>query len=302
MRKTNCKNGHFFDGDITSICPLCKEPEMTAEEKKGQNSFFSWFGQEKSGGKVEKNDNPTKGFSEMVDIPEEKKMQPPASQEKEVLPVAKDVENPYFGFESFENTKEEEKKSEQIEKQQEQELKVQQDPPKETVPTASQNNQGLASQLQMVRNTSSDATSIQKPAYKVNTVNNSEDPKTVGVYANENTAPVVGWLVCIKGSSIGESFEIYPGQNSIGRSINNDIMLSKEASVSREKHAFITFDPQNLDFYIQKGESTGLTYKEGALIMSYDKLEAYNKILLGNSEFIFVPFCGSQFKWSDYIN
>jgi len=154
----------------------------------------------------------------------------------------------------------------------------------------------------MVRNTSSDATSIQKPAYKVNTVNNSEDPKTVGVYANENTAPVVGWLVCIKGSSIGESFEIYPGQNSIGRSINNDIMLSKEASVSREKHAFITFDPQNLDFYIQKGESTGLTYKEGALIMSYDKLEAYNKILLGNSEFIFVPFCGSQFKWSDYIN
>ena len=93
----------------------------------------------------------------------------------------------------------------------------------------------------------------------------------------------------------------YIGQNSLGRSAGNNIMLPRENSVSREKHAFITFDPQNMDFYIQKGESSGLTYLDGKLIMSFEKMEAYSKITMGTSEFVFVPFCGERFKWSDYI-
>jgi len=276
MRKTNCKNGHFFDGDITPICPLCKEPEMTQEEKKGQKGFFTWFGQDKSSGAVERNDNPTKGFSDMVNGLGVGKVESTSVQLEQPVSQVSDIQT---------NKSEVTSSSTPVQPTPVQSV-FQPQPESKTeilypLPGATSQSSSLSNELKSIRN--------------------SEDPKTVGIYTSVSSEPVVGWIVCVKGESIGESYEIYTGQNSVGRSAGNDIMLPRENSVSREKHAFITFDPQNLDFYIQKGESSGLTYLDGRLIMSFEKLEAYSKITMGTSEFVFVPFCGERFKWSDYI-
>ena len=122
--------------------------------------------------------------------------------------------------------------------------------------------------------------------------------QTVAFY-DSVTVPVTGWLVCIKGESFGESFEIKVGRNNIGRGNNMDIALLKEMSISRDKHAVIVFDPINLKFFIQAGEN-GLTYVNQELVMGVKELKDNDKIMIGTSLFVFVPFCGESFDWKDY--
>ena len=129
----------------------------------------------------------------------------------------------------------------------------------------------------------------------------TEDVKTVAMYGFTETEPVVGWLVCIKGEYIGESFNLKTGQNFIGRSMNMDVPLAKDTTISRNKHTVIIYDPQNRVFFVQPGESSGLTYHNGQLLLSHLPLNIYDKIKAGNSEFVFFPCCGKKFTWEDYI-
>lgn len=120
---------------------------------------------------------------------------------------------------------------------------------------------------------------------------------------NERPAdPVVGWLVCLKGKHFGESFVICAGKNSIGRSENNRIVLNKENSVSREKHALIVYEPKKRRFYIQPGDSSGLTYLNDDYITESKQLSPRDMIELGDGKFVFVPLCDESFSWEDYIS
>jgi len=129
-----------------------------------------------------------------------------------------------------------------------------------------------------------------------------EDAQTMAFYDFGDAEPVVGWLVCIRGEYIGQSFNLKSGTNFIGRSMTMDIPLAKDTKVSRDKHAIITFDPQNRVFFVQPGESRGLTYMNGELLLAFRPLGNGEKITVGGSEFIFVPFCGESFTWEDYFN
>ncbi len=113
--------------------------------------------------------------------------------------------------------------------------------------------------------------------------------------------PVVGWLVCVGGKHFGESFVIAAGKNSIGRSEDNRIVLNKDNQVSRAKHALITYEPRKRNFYLQPGDSSGLTYLNDEYIEESKKLAARDVIELGSSKFIFVPLCGEAFSWEEYI-
>ena len=129
----------------------------------------------------------------------------------------------------------------------------------------------------------------------------SEDAKTVAFYDfGSDESPVVGWLVCVRGEYKGQGFDIISGQNYIGRAQNMNIALAREATVSRNRHARIIFDPAKQAFHIQQGESSGLTYLNGELVMEASELCAYDRVKLGNAEFVFVPFCCDRFSWEDY--
>ena len=130
----------------------------------------------------------------------------------------------------------------------------------------------------------------------------SEDAKTVAFYDfGDEESPVVGWLVCVKGEYRGRSFDLKSGQNYIGRAQNMHVALARETSVSRNRHAGIIFDPTKQAFHIQKGESSGLAYLNGELVLEHALLNAYDTIRLGNAEFVFVPFCGDRFSWESYV-
>jgi hypothetical protein len=132
--------------------------------------------------------------------------------------------------------------------------------------------------------------------------NAPEDVQTMAFYDFGDAEPVVGWLVCIKGEYIGQSFNLKAGANFIGRGMTMDVPLAKDTKVSRDKHAIITYDPQNRVFFVQPGESRGLTYVNGALLLAAGQLEKGAKIAVGGCEFIFIPFCGDDFTWEDYFN
>ena len=122
-------------------------------------------------------------------------------------------------------------------------------------------------------------------------------------YANgEVTYPVVGWLVCVKGVYYGKSFPLKSGVNRIGRSSEFEVAMLLDNSVSHEVVVKILYDPKKSTFAALPGESA-LCYIDGNCIYEKTDLSGYEKIELGDSEkncFVFVPFCGPSFTWSDY--
>lgn len=128
--------------------------------------------------------------------------------------------------------------------------------------------------------------------------------KTVGIgdyfndVANKHIEPVVGWLVCIKGDSMGTSYELKAGKNFIGRSsLENDIVLKGDQSISREKHAIIVYDPRSKCFLAQPGMSRELFYLNNKAVLQITEMEARDIIAVGKTELMFIPFCGPDFSW-----
>ena len=126
--------------------------------------------------------------------------------------------------------------------------------------------------------------------------------KTSGKEENRHIDPVAGWLVCIAGAHFGASFNISAGMNSIGRSDSNRIVLDMDNSVSRDKHAFVTYEPRKRRFFVKPGDSSGLTYVNDEYITETIEIKAMDVVELGNSKFILVPLCGENFTWEDYIS
>ncbi|MDE6035158.1 MAG: FHA domain-containing protein [Ruminococcus sp.] len=128
-----------------------------------------------------------------------------------------------------------------------------------------------------------------------------DDEKTVSLYHVDGKEPVVGWLVGVKGVYFGESFNLKAGQNFIGRAVNMNIKLSKDNTVSRQYHAGIIFDPETVQFFITPGQSNGLTYLNGQLLLIPTKLEPHDTIRIGKGFYMFMPFCDNAFSWDTYL-
>lgn len=126
-------------------------------------------------------------------------------------------------------------------------------------------------------------------------------PKTVSYYDMDDAEPPVGWAVCIKGPYLGRAFECKVGRNRFGRTPDYEICLLEDSAVTRESHAIIIYEPAKKQFYLQAGASDGLAYLNGNLLFAHEELHPYDKIALGGSEFVFLPLCGEQFTWDEYM-
>lgn len=108
----------------------------------------------------------------------------------------------------------------------------------------------------------------------------------------------VGWLVCIEGTMVGESFPLREGDNFIGRAANMDIALIYETTVSREKHAVISYDPKKNVCVLYSQNHHDQTFCNARQVKSRRTLKNRDVITFGDCSFIFVPFCNSSFSWS----
>lgn len=129
-------------------------------------------------------------------------------------------------------------------------------------------------------------------------ITSDNDSMTMHYYQRALGAePVVGWVVCVEGVHFGEDFKIKSGRNFIGRSGTMNICLSGDKAISRESHAILTYDPKGNVFMIQPGASSELSYLNGQVVLVPTQLNAGDRISLGETELMFVPFCSESFTW-----
>ncbi len=104
--------------------------------------------------------------------------------------------------------------------------------------------------------------------------------------------PVVAWLVCIDGKEKGRDYRILDGNNKIGRSNKMDICILGDDTISREDEAIVTYASAVKKYYIIAGKGGNVVYVNGdpLLVSQSRELNAYDKIQLGKTTLIFIPF------------
>lgn len=127
--------------------------------------------------------------------------------------------------------------------------------------------------------------------------------KTVqgGANIDKSIDPVVGWLVVTHGPGKGQAVQIGAGNNSIGRDPSERIALPfGDMQISAKSHASLIYDPSSRSFFISHQSGTNLTRLNGKLVANLVPMSAGDTIDLGDKTRLrFMPFCGSDFDWSD---
>lgn len=112
--------------------------------------------------------------------------------------------------------------------------------------------------------------------------------------------PIVGWLVCIEGKNKGRDYRLYADLNKVGRAPNMDVCIEGDETISRENHCFIAFSRRSRTFNVVPGTGRNLIYLNDEDALSPRKLAAYDRLNLGESSFLFMPFCTDQYYWEQY--
>lgn len=109
--------------------------------------------------------------------------------------------------------------------------------------------------------------------------------------------PVVGWLVCIEGQQKGKDFRMHSENNYIGRGEDMDICILGDETISREKHAIISFDPRTKKYYFSPGSGRNIVRLNDQAVFMTNEIKLHDVIELGQTKFIFVPLCNDEFTW-----
>ena len=125
-----------------------------------------------------------------------------------------------------------------------------------------------------------------------------DDGRTVPLIMKEmGIDPVCGWLVCISGPEKGRDYRIHSDNNHVGRSPSMDICINGDETISRDNIATISYDSQENEYFFTPGDGRSIVRVNSKAVYQTTKLNAYDVLVLGNTELVFVPLCGERFKW-----
>lgn len=124
----------------------------------------------------------------------------------------------------------------------------------------------------------------------------ADENSTIGFFEIEGIGGyTAGWLVCVDGPDKGRSFTIVVGRNLCGNSAESDICLSDPELVPR-MHCSVIYEPKEIKFYITP--ENGAVFYNGKFINKPTLLKSGDRINIGSSELIFVPFCNKNRSWN----
>lgn len=128
--------------------------------------------------------------------------------------------------------------------------------------------------------------------------NVDDDQMTIPLYVIDNEYnPVVGWIISLTGAFKGKSFEIHNGRNFVGSSMSMDIVLTSDISIASENHFSIIFDNKTNRFYVMSGVSS--VFINGKRVTEPCEIFENDLISIGESNYIFVPYCKEGRNWND---
>lgn len=299
MNLTRCKNGHFYDTDRFSTCPHCMQNNNASQSDATESIYKAPAGNQEFsyaddvtcavdskpmnygrntivGGAKAPNHNESSDETEALTSPFHKNISPTPvpAQAPPVSPIPP-VE------------KGSQPKSGQIAGENIQELRGKINPDRNGYP-----GNDLRKQID-------DVTMPNNMQYMDDEVTQritfpGRDEKRVDL--------VVGWLVCVKGNSIGKSFCLRSGKNFIGRDASMDVVIADDRSVSRNRHAIVIFDPKSKAFLVEPGMSRELFYLDDELVLTPQIIKAYQVLTIGNTDLMFVPLCGEHFDWEKQMD
>ncbi len=108
---------------------------------------------------------------------------------------------------------------------------------------------------------------------------------------------VCGWIVCVEGPRKGKDYKVISGKNFVGRADDMDIQILGDNQISRRNHCVIVYDEKQGKMVILPGDSNGIVYLNEEAVYVPTQLHPYDVIEMGESKFLFIPFCGDHFKW-----
>lgn len=113
--------------------------------------------------------------------------------------------------------------------------------------------------------------------------------------------PVVGWLVVIGGPGLGAFRPIFEGNNTLGRSETQRIPVNfGDDAISSEEQVYIRYDSGDRRFlFVPNLAKTNVVSLNDEKPTAAVELEAMDVITVGRTQLVFVPFCGSEFDWSE---
>ena len=284
MKLTKCSNNHFYDGDKFSQCPHCakltgnppvsqkREPQSKWEVSKKPEPQSKWEISQK-----QEPEHSGKTIAKTSSMWEAERQKEEASQ----IDIHRG-----FDVEDYPLDREEGKEPSAD--------------PTEGVADHWQQTSVSFSGVAFREVSPQEEGSLRGAVNSARGMDQTEDTKTVAFYHFDEKEPVVGWIICVKGAYMGESFPLKAGRNFVGRSLKMDVALAKEPSVSRDRHAIVIYEPKKRKFYLQPGEGSGLSYINEEILMLPSEFHYFYKLQFGEGEFIFRSLCGENFVWEDY--
>jgi hypothetical protein len=142
----------------------------------------------------------------------------------------------------------------------------------------------------------------------VATTDATEPPRTVLVRGRKTiqrgtfeSDPVVAFLVVIGGPGLGAFRPVFEGNNTVGRSTANRIVLDfGDDSISSDAQAYIRYDSSDRSFlFVPNLAKTNVVSVNEQRPTAAVPLAAMDILTFGRTQIAFVPFCGEDFDWSE---
>ena len=115
--------------------------------------------------------------------------------------------------------------------------------------------------------------------------------------ASAEIQPVVGWLVCVSGPERGRSYALHRDNNFVGRGDALDVDLRCDAALHRDRPFVIVYDSRSRAFFCGLLNGCDMVRLNGAPLAATTRLNAGDRLELGQTGLWFVPLCGADFDW-----
>ena len=125
----------------------------------------------------------------------------------------------------------------------------------------------------------------------------SDSNSTIGFFElNGIGSFTAGWLVCVQGPDRGKSCTIEIGRNICGSNASNDIVFS-DKDILPNMHFSVVYEPKENKFFITPDK--GAVFHNGKFLNKPAILRNDDRITVGSTELVFVPFCNKNRSWDE---
>lgn len=139
---------------------------------------------------------------------------------------------------------------------------------------------------------------VTKPLFAAVQSAGDDEGRTVALIQTDlGIDPVVGWLVCLSGREKGRDYRIHSDNNYVGRSEKMDVCIRGDETISRENQAVITYDTNDSSYFFSPGDGRSIVRVNDKAVFQTVELKAYDRLVIGKTELLFIPLCGEKFVW-----